>query len=97
MIPYNILSKPFSIDWLILETDERNMDSLFTCWQYSKKVGWHEFKSPDGDILEFYDEGTYVIKKNSPKKGVFQYRIPEKIYQFINDLQKHEIPIASKT
>jgi hypothetical protein len=63
-----------------------SVDTLFSGWTYSKKSSWHEFNNPDGDVLEIYPEGTYIIKRNDRNGDILQLRIPRTIAEFVDDL-----------
>ena len=90
---YNIelsefLDRPFAIDMLYPVFGELSVDTVFTGWTGQKKNNWYEFINSDGDKLEFYPEGTYVIKKNNRKKSICQARIPEMISEYIEDMKR---------
>lgn len=82
------LDRPFVLDYLYPIYGEKSVDTLFSGWTYTKKNSWHEFRNPDGDILDFYPEETYVIKSKE-----IQLKIPRTIGDFINDINQAGINI----
>ena len=90
-----LLDRLFVLDYLYPIYGKDSVDTLFSNWTYSQKNSWNEFKNSDTDILEFYPEGTYVIKKNNREKSLYQARIPETVSDFIKDMNKAGIELAT--
>ena len=87
------LDRPFAIDMLSPVFGDKSVDTLFEGWQGEELTGWYRFINDDGDMLEFYPEGTYVIRKSSEAKEAYQLRTPKTITQFIGDMDTFGIPM----
>jgi hypothetical protein len=86
------LLKPFTIDMLAPVFGEASVDTLFDGWLGKDMINWHRFRNTEKIVLEFYPEGTYIIKDGRSDK-TYELKIPKTINDFINDMERLEIPI----
>ena len=86
------LLQPFAIDMLAPVFGDKSVNTLFDGWRGKDMVNWHKFTNEDRVTLEFYPEGTYVIKDKKSDK-VYQLRITKTINCFINDMKNYDIPL----
>lgn len=101
VVPYNetigserfkeFLTKTFVVDMLCLVSEKSSVTTLFDGWRGKNMINWFRFTNQDGLVLEFYPEGTYIIK---PKKGKpNQLKTPKTIDEFIDDMIRFDVPI----
>lgn len=86
------LYKPFTIDMLAPVFGEASVDTLFDGWIGKDMINWHRFRNTEGVTLEFYPEGTYVIKDSKSNKS-HELKKPKTINDFINDMERFDIAI----
>lgn len=84
------LAKTFVMDMLYPVLGESSVTTLFDNWRGKNMTNWFKFTS-DGVVLEFYPEGTYVIKMKTGE--TYQLRTPKTIDEFINDMIRFGVPI----
>jgi len=87
------LSKTFVCDKLFPVYGKSSVTTIFQGWQGEKKNHWCRFTNENGDILEFYAEGQYVIKVNRESRDVYQLKTPRTINDFIDDMEKFGIQL----
>jgi len=81
----DFLDRPFVIDYLYPVYGDLPVNNIFEGWTGKKKNSWHEFRNPDGDVLEFYPEGTYILKRKQ-NYLIKQLKTPQTIREFVCDL-----------
>jgi hypothetical protein len=81
------LAKQFVCDMLFPVYGEHSVTTIFDGWQGELMYNWSRFTNGDGDILEFYAEGVYVIKVRKESNDCFQRRTPKTIEEFIDDMK----------
>ena len=87
------LAKQFVCDMLFPVYREHSATTIFDGWQGKKMNCWNLFTNENGDILEFYIEGTYVTKTNNESRDVYQLKTPRTIKEFITDMNKFGIQL----
>ena len=87
------LSKTFVCDMLYPVYEENSVTTIFQGWQGELMYNWSRFSNENGDILEFYAEGVYVIKVRKERNNGYQRRTPITIEEFIDDMNKFGIQI----
>lgn len=85
------LTKIFMMDMLYPVIGESSVTTLFDGWHGKNMINWFKFTNEDGLVLEFYPEGTYIIKSKNGK--TYQLKTPKTIDDFINDMIRFNIPI----
>lgn len=85
------LSKPFMYDMLFPVYGKHSVTTIFQGWHGKPFYNWSRFTNDNGDILEFYAEGQYVIKARNESNDVNQRQTPKTIEGFIGDM--HEFGI----
>lgn len=85
------LTKTFMMDMLYPVIGESSVTTLFDGWHGKNMINWFKFTNEDGLVLEFYPEGTYIIKSKNGK--TYQLKTPKTIDDFINDMIRFNIPI----
>ncbi len=70
------LATTFVCDTLYPVYGEHSVTTIFRGWQGELFYNWSRFTNDAGDILEFYAEGTYVIKANRNSNVGYQLRTP---------------------
>lgn len=84
------LNKEFSVDYLLPDFIDKKHETIFDGWVGKDMGSWYKFYN-DTHTLEFYNT-TYKIKNN--KNGeIFEMPIPLTILNFINDMERFEIPL----
>ena len=63
-----------------------SVQAVFDGWQGELFYNWSRFTNNEGDILEFYAEGQYVIKVRNENRDVYQRQTPKTIEEFIYDM-----------
>ncbi len=86
------LDKQFVCDMLFPVYGEHSVTTIFQGWQGELKYNWSRLTNDNGDILEFYAEGVYVVKSNS-SKDVFQLKTPKTIMDFIDDMNSFGVQL----
>lgn len=87
------LANTFVCDMLFPVYGESSVDTLFQGWRGDLLYNWSRFTNQNGDILEFYAEGQYVIKIKHKSKDVYQLKTPTTIKEFINDMKKFGVQL----
>ena len=87
------LAKQFVCDMLYPVYGEHSVTTIFHGWQGELMHNWCRFKNDDGDILEFYAEGQYVIKLRKESRDGYQLRTPKTINEFIDDMNRFGIQL----
>ena len=80
------LAKQFVCDMLFPVYGEHSVTTIFQGWQGELMYQWCRFTNDDGDILEFYAEGQYVIRARNESKDCYQRKTPKTIKEFIDDM-----------
>jgi hypothetical protein len=80
------LAKQFVCDMLFPVYGDSSVTTIFDGWQGKLFYNWSRFTNGDGDILEFYAEGVYVVKVRNESNNGYQRRTPETIEEFIDDM-----------
>jgi len=71
------LAKQFVCDMLFPVYGESSVTTIFDGWQGELMYNWCRFTNDDGDILEFYAEGQYVIRARNESNNSYQRRTPK--------------------
>ena len=87
------LAKQFVCDMLYPIYGESSVSTVFDGWQGEPFYNWCRFTNGDGDILEFYAEGVYVVKVRNESLDAYQRRTPKTIEEFINDMHEFGIQL----
>lgn len=87
------LSKTFVCDMLYPIYTESSVTTIFDGWQGELMNNWSRFTNGDGDILEFYAEGVYVIKVRKESNDGYQRQTPKTIKEFIDDMHTFGIQL----
>lgn len=87
------LAKQFVCDMLYPIYGESSVTTIFDGWQGERFYNWGRFKNDDGDILEFYAEGQYVIRPRDESNNSYQRRTPNTITEFIQDMKMFGIQL----
>ena len=87
------LSKTFVCDMLYPIFGDSSVTTVFDGWQGELNYNWSRFTNDDGDILEFYAEGVYVIKVRNESRDVYQRRTPKTIEEFIDDMKRFGVQL----
>ncbi len=80
------LAKTFVCDMLFPVYGKSSVTTIFDGWKGELNYNWSRFTNRDGDILEFYAEGVYVIKVRKERNDGFQRQTPKTIEEFIDDM-----------
>jgi len=86
------LQTPFILDMLYPVSEKSSTDILFEDWHGKDMRNWFKFTNDDGVVLEFFPNGTYVIKKRGDAEH--QLVTPKTIDEFINDMDRFGIYIG---
>jgi hypothetical protein len=86
-----MLDLPFQMKMLADTGPAEETPCLFSGWRHQAMNDWDRFNN-GGVQLEFYPEGTYVIK-NEIRKEIFQRRNPGTLREFISDMRNFGVPL----
>jgi hypothetical protein len=87
------LAKTFVCDMLSPVYGESSVTTIFQGWRGELMYNWCRFTNDNGDILEFYAEGQYVIKARNESSDDYQLRTPKTIEEFIDDMHRFGIKL----
>ncbi len=87
------LAKTFVCDVLYPVYGESSVTKIFQSWQGELMFNWCRFTNDDGNILEFYAEGQYVIRARNVSKDYYQLKTPRTINEFLEDMKKFGIQL----
>lgn len=87
------LAKTFVCDMLFPVYGEHSVTTIFKGWQGELMYNWSRFSNENGDILEFYAEGVYVIKVRKESNDGYQRQTPKTIKEFIDDMKNFRIQL----
>jgi hypothetical protein len=87
------LTKTFVCDMLFPVYGEHSVTTIFQGWQGKLFYNWSRFTNGDGDILEFYAEGVYVVKVRNESNDGYQRQSPRTIEEFIDDMHEFGIQL----
>ena len=82
------ITNTFVCDMLFPVYGEHSVTTIFKGWQGELLHNWCRFTNENGDILEFYAEGIYVIKVRKENRDVHQLKTPRTIEEFIDDMKR---------
>jgi hypothetical protein len=84
------ISLPFSIDLLYNITNVEDINVIFDGWHGKDMGTWYKFYSEEKFVLEFY-AGYYFIKYGNRENQKLPF--PKTINDFINDMNRFEVPL----
>jgi hypothetical protein len=87
------LAKTLVCDMLFPVYGKSSVTTIFDGWKGELNYNWSRFTNRDGDILEFYAEGVYVIKVRNENRDVYQRQTPKTIKEFIDDMHEFGIQL----
>ena len=87
------LDKQFECDMLYPVYGDSSVTTIFDGWHGELNYNWSRFTNDDGDILEFYAEGVYVVKVRKESRDGYQRRTPKTIEEFIDDMHEFGVQL----
>lgn len=87
------LTKQYTCDLLFPVYGKSSVSTIFQSWQGELMNHWCRFTNENGDILEFFPEGQYVLKPRNESNNSFQLRTPKTIKEFIDDMKKFGVQL----
>ena len=87
------LAQRFTIDMLYPVFGDKSVITLFDGWKGKDMLNWHKFTDDEKNILEFYPNDYYTIRKNITNSITYQLTFPKNINSFINDMDRYGIQI----
>ena len=87
------LGNTFVCDMLFPVYGESSVTTIFDGWQGELFYNWSRFTNDNGDSLEFYAEGQYVVKVNNESRDCYQLKTPRTIKEFIDDMKRFGVQL----
>jgi hypothetical protein len=84
------ISLPFSINLLYSLTNEEGINVIFDGWHGKDMGTWCKFYNEEKFILEFYAEYYFIKYGNRENQKL---PLPKTINNFINDMDRFEVPL----
>ena len=89
----DFLAKQFVCDMLSPVYGKHSVTTIFRGWGGKLMNHWSRFTNDNGDILEFYAEGQYVIRPRKGSEDGYQRRTPKTTEEFIDDMKMFGIQL----